>query len=130
MCSGSEAGSYLRLIDFCIGARAPDSPTAPLGEVFFFFFFFTLGTGPSRSLSLKLSDTRVYEPQLKALSNGVQDKWDTYQRNRGFVLQTSTDLAAREVALEVDFQNKRPPDFPESEELEQKCEVVPSRARI
>ena len=27
-----------------------------------FFFFFTLVTGPRRSLSLKLSDTRVYEP--------------------------------------------------------------------
>ena len=26
------------------------------------FFFFTLVTGPRRSLSLKLSDTRVYEP--------------------------------------------------------------------
>ena len=25
-------------------------------------FFFALVTGPSRSLSLKLSDTRVYEP--------------------------------------------------------------------
>jgi len=32
----------------------------------FFFFFFTLVTGPSRSLSLKLSDTRVYEPQIQA----------------------------------------------------------------
>jgi len=29
-----------------------------------FFFFLTLVTGPSRSLSLKLSDTRVYEPQI------------------------------------------------------------------
>ena len=27
-----------------------------------FFFFFTLVTGPRRSLSLKLSDTQVYEP--------------------------------------------------------------------
>ena len=26
------------------------------------FFFFTLVTGPRRSLSLKLSDTKVYEP--------------------------------------------------------------------
>ena len=26
------------------------------------FFFFTLVTGPGRSLSLTLSDTRVYEP--------------------------------------------------------------------
>jgi len=30
----------------------------------FFFFFFTLGTGPRRPLSLKLSETRVYEPQI------------------------------------------------------------------
>ena len=29
----------------------------------FFSFFFTLVTGPRRSLSLKLSGTRVYEPQ-------------------------------------------------------------------
>jgi len=31
-----------------------------------FSFFFTLVTGPRRSLSLKLSDTRVYEPQIRA----------------------------------------------------------------
>jgi len=31
---------------------------------FFFFFFFTLVTGPRRSLSRKLSDARVYEPQI------------------------------------------------------------------
>ena len=34
-------------------------------ELFFFFFFFTLVTGPRRSLSLKLSDTRVYEPHIR-----------------------------------------------------------------
>jgi len=32
----------------------------------FFFFFFTLVIGPRRSLSLKLSDMRVYEPQIRA----------------------------------------------------------------
>jgi len=32
----------------------------------FFFFFFNLVTGPRRSLSRKLSDTRVYEPQIRA----------------------------------------------------------------
>jgi len=31
-----------------------------------FCFFFNLVTGPRRSLSLKLSDTRVYEPQIRA----------------------------------------------------------------
>ena len=30
------------------------------------FFFFTLVTGPRRSLSLKLSDTSVYAPQIRA----------------------------------------------------------------
>jgi len=30
------------------------------------FFFFTLVTGPRRSLSLKMSDTRVYAPQIRA----------------------------------------------------------------
>jgi len=29
-------------------------------------FFFTLVTGPGGSLSLKLRDTRVYEPQIRA----------------------------------------------------------------
>ena len=31
-----------------------------------FFFFFTLVTGPRRPLSLKLSDTKVYEPHIRA----------------------------------------------------------------
>ena len=31
-----------------------------------FFFFFTLVTGPRRSLSLKLSDKKVYAPQIRA----------------------------------------------------------------
>ena len=36
-------------------------------QVFSFsFFFFILVTGPRRSLSLKLSDTEVYEPQIRA----------------------------------------------------------------
>jgi len=30
-------------------------------------FFFTLVTGPRRSLSLKLSDTRVYEPDFEVI---------------------------------------------------------------
>jgi len=35
------------------------------------YFFFTLVTGPSRSLSLKLRDTRVYEPSIRALLAGL-----------------------------------------------------------
>ena len=32
----------------------------------FFFFFFTLVTGLRRSLNIMLSDTRIYEPQIRA----------------------------------------------------------------
>ena len=51
----------LRLWDL----RTPHAPPAVL-KVFFFFFFLTFVTGPTRSLSLKLTDTRVYEPQIRA----------------------------------------------------------------
>jgi len=34
----------------------------------YFFFFFALVTGPRRSLTLKRSDTRVYEPQISKRS--------------------------------------------------------------
>ena len=49
--------------------RSTSRRIAPIreGHLLFFFFFFTLVTGPRRSLSLKLSDTRVYEPQIRAL---------------------------------------------------------------
>jgi len=40
-------------------------PRMEVGETPFFFFF-TLVTGPRRSLSFKLSDARVYEPQIRA----------------------------------------------------------------
>ena len=39
-----------------------------------FFFFFTLVTGPRRSLSLKLSDTRVYEPQIRAKKTAAKQE--------------------------------------------------------
>jgi len=42
--------------------------------VSFFFFFFTLVTGPRRSLSLKLSDTRVYEPLVPIRVDNVTDR--------------------------------------------------------
>ena len=52
------------------------SPKVRASEFFFFFFFFffcfTLVTGPRRSLSLKLSETRVYEPQIRASSGGEE----------------------------------------------------------
>jgi len=40
-------------------------------KIGFFFFFFTLGTGPRRSLSLKLGDTRVYESQTRKPKAGT-----------------------------------------------------------
>ena len=45
---------------------AADSKGGDAVREVFFFFFSTLVTGPARSLSLKLSDTRVYEPQVRA----------------------------------------------------------------
>jgi len=42
-----------------------ERPSLPRERGSFFFFFFTLVTGPRRSLSLKLSDTKVYEPQME-----------------------------------------------------------------
>ena len=36
-------------------------------DPFFLLFFFTIVSGPRRSLSLKLGDTRVYEPQIRAI---------------------------------------------------------------
>ena len=92
MCSGSEAGSYLRLIDSCITQLKAQGPSRTCNEskeeeedktvtagggqdeLFdaafsnYFFFFFTLVTGPRRCLSLKLSDTRVYEPSIRTHS--------------------------------------------------------------
>ena len=38
-------------------------------------FFFTLVTGPGRSLRLKLSDTRVYEPQIRARLGTTTPAW-------------------------------------------------------
>ena len=42
-----------------------------------FFFFFTLVTGPRRSLGLKLSDARVYEPfeELSRLTRWLLRSW-------------------------------------------------------
>jgi len=40
------------------------------------YLFLTLVTDPSRSLSLKLTDTRVYEPQIRA-RQGVNPTPDT-----------------------------------------------------
>jgi len=44
----------------------PEPETQPLRPSTLFSFFVSLVTGPRRSLSLKLSDTRVYAPQVRA----------------------------------------------------------------
>ena len=43
------------------GGRLP-----PAGDLSVPFFFFTLVSAPRRVLSLKLSDTKVYEPWIRA----------------------------------------------------------------
>ena len=53
--------SGVRVMALLAGARAQGRHQSYDLWVFFFFFF-TLVTGPRRSLRLKLSDTRVYEP--------------------------------------------------------------------
>ena len=55
----------------------PKSARKLLHECFFFFFFFTFVTGPRGSLRLKLSDTRVYEPQIRARlgTTAISVKW-------------------------------------------------------
>ena len=52
----------------------------PRPEIRNFFFFFTLVTGPRRSLSLKLGDTRVYEPHIQARKSETRN---SNPRNRG-----------------------------------------------
>ena len=54
-----------RLVPWRAGSTLHHTPR-PVQTQCFFFFFFTLVTGPRRSLSLTLSETRVYEPQIRA----------------------------------------------------------------
>jgi len=59
--SGASRGGGRR-----VRAQVPFPALPHSGFFFFFFFFFTLVTGPRRSLSLNLSVTRVYAPQIQA----------------------------------------------------------------
>ena len=59
---------------FPTGLEGPEGHTRTT-PLFFFFFFFTLVTGPRRSLSLKLSDTRVYEPRIRARLGTTAHFW-------------------------------------------------------
>ena len=54
----------------------------PDGEDEVFFFFFTLVTCPRRSLRLKLRDTRVCEPQIRARLGTVScEGWAFWNRS-------------------------------------------------
>jgi len=68
-----------RLIDLCASGDEAARPFRKVEDilrhaVLLLFFFFTLVTGPRRSLRLKLSDTRVYEPQKRATSVEEEDR--------------------------------------------------------
>ena len=67
-CQLKDSQPTCQLKDCQLSARARSpSPLARRRRYFFFFFVFTLVAGPKRSSSLKLSDTRVYEPQIRVL---------------------------------------------------------------
>ena len=73
-------------------------------------FFFALVTGPRRSLRLKLSDTRVYEPQKRT--------------RLGPTAPVPTLVEDDAEALEASGHLDRPhqPDQPEDRHREQSCE--------
>ena len=52
-----------------------------------FFFFFTLVTGPTRPWSLELSDTSIYEPQIRARlgTTAVERTWHMYDSQGQFL---------------------------------------------
>ena len=108
-----------------------------------FFFFVTLVTGPRRSLRLKLSDTRVYEPQIRARLGTTAHFCETVNDDPARLVQEIACPGDR--ALEGLF----PPDAftedarvnanlyvppkrhsPRNNTFLTKCEAVPRRARI
>jgi len=91
----TEAGSCLRCVDSCITQLKAQGPSRTCNESNeeeeerdcaltkvsaarrSRIFLCTLVAGPKRSLSLKLSDARVYEPQIRALPvpQHISVKW-------------------------------------------------------
>ena len=57
----------------------PDNPL--LLSHFFFFFFITLVTGPRWSLNIKLSDTMVYEPQIRTRLGTAANSYELLVRD-------------------------------------------------
>jgi len=66
---GSPLGLHMRAP--ALGMHSPDR--SPCSQFLLFVFFFTLVTCPRRSLSLKLSDTRVSEPQIRLMISRRSD---------------------------------------------------------
>jgi len=65
--------------------NAPGKPPTmrPYPVPTLFFFFFTLVTGPRSSLSLNLSDTRVYQHASTAPSSAFHDEFSVRNRDPG-----------------------------------------------
>ena len=81
---------------FCIEVRVLSWDRRP-ATWSFFLFFFTLVAGPRRSLRLKLSDTKVYEPHIRArLGNhnttilGRPATWSPYRLLHGYLAHKKT----------------------------------------
>jgi len=75
-------------------ASANASAKEAAGSVQVFFFFFTLVTGPRRSVRLTLSDTRVYEPQIRArLGTTIASYYVFFTKPRG--LRAGLDIHPR-----------------------------------
>jgi len=61
-----QSRRHMEMMDAMGLEDAEGGEVLPISE-HFFFFFFTFVTGHRRSLSRKLSDTRVYEPEIRAI---------------------------------------------------------------
>ena len=62
-CSRTELSHHHKVFNEMKGVySSPDAVHGRTVQQVFFLLFFTLVSGPKKSLSLQLSDTRVYEP--------------------------------------------------------------------
>jgi len=62
------------------------------------FFFFTLVAGPGRSLTLELSDARVYEPQIRARLGTTPHFCDSGYHSTACGIQYVSDLTSNEIS--------------------------------
>jgi len=113
-----------RALDVAVVARPP--PIILI--IILFFFFFTLVAGPRRSLSVKLSDTRVYAPRIRARL-GTTAHFCELVVLYFFALRGALDVAvvARLPPIIIIMMSI---DVNLSTTTSQKCAVVPKRARV